>query len=57
MYGLLSLAVLASVASAAVAALNDTNEYRLKSELKPDQRNKRLFENLVSGPPIVAKRI
>jgi hypothetical protein len=57
MYGLLSLAVLASVASTAVAALNGTNEYRLKSELKPDQRNKRLFENLVSGPPIVAKRI
>jgi hypothetical protein len=57
MYGLFSLAILASVASTAVAALNDTNEYRLKTELKPHQRNKRLFENLVSEPPIVASRI
>jgi hypothetical protein len=57
MYGLFSLAIFAFVASTAVAALNDTNEYRLKTELKPHQRNKRLFENLVSEPPIVAKRI
>jgi hypothetical protein len=57
MYGLFSLAVLASVVSTAVAGLNDTNEYRLKTELKPHQRNKRLFENLVSEPPIVASRI
>jgi hypothetical protein len=48
MYGLSKLAVLASIASSALAALNDTGEYRLKSELKPHQRNKRLFENLVS---------
>jgi len=49
MYGLSTLAVLATIASSAVAALNDTGEYRLKTELKPHQRNKRLFENLVSG--------
>lgn len=49
MYGLSTFAVLASIASTAVAALNDTTEYRLKTELKPHQRNKRLFENLVSG--------
>jgi hypothetical protein len=48
MYGLSTLAVLATLASSAVAALNDTGEYRLKTELKPHQRNKRLFENLVS---------
>ena len=48
MYGLSTLAVLATIASSAVAALNDTGEYRLKTELKPHQRNKRLFENLVS---------
>jgi hypothetical protein len=57
MYGLFTLVVLASVASTAVAALNDTNEYRLKTELKPSQRDKHLFENLVSEPPILAKRI
>jgi hypothetical protein len=51
MYGLSKLAVLAFVASSALAALNDTGEYRLKSELKPHQRNKRLFENLVSKVP------
>jgi len=49
MYGLSTLAVLATMASSAVAALNDTGEYRLKTELKPHQRNKRLFENLVSA--------
>ena len=49
MYGLSTLAVLATIASSAVAALNDTGEYRLKTELKPHQRNKRLFENLVSN--------
>jgi hypothetical protein len=48
MYGLSKLVVLVSIASSALAALNDTGEYRLKSELKPHQRNKRLFENLVS---------
>lgn len=48
MYGLSTLAVLATIASSAVAALNNTGEYRLKTELKPHQRNKRLFENLVS---------
>jgi hypothetical protein len=48
MYGLSTLAVFATIASSAVAALNDTGEYRLKTELKPHQRNKRLFENLVS---------
>lgn len=46
MYGLSTLAVLATIASSAVAALNNTGEYRLKTELKPHQRNKRLFENL-----------
>ncbi|GAB7335683.1 hypothetical protein MBLNU13_g07993t1 [Cladosporium sp. NU13] len=46
MYGLSTLAVVATIASSAVAALNDTGEYRLKTELKPHQRNKRLFENL-----------
>lgn len=49
MFGLSKLAVFASIASSALAALNDTGEYRLKSELKPHQRNKRLFENLVSS--------
>lgn len=49
MYGLSTLAVLATIASSAVAAVNDTGEYRLKTELKPHQRNKRLFENLVSN--------
>jgi hypothetical protein len=49
MYGLSTLAILATIASSAVAALNDTGEYRLKTELKPHQRNKRLFENLVSN--------
>lgn len=49
MYGLSTLAIFASIASSAVAALNDTGEYRLKTELKPHQRNKRLFENLVSN--------
>ena len=48
MYGLSKLAVFAAIASSALAALNDTGEYRLKLELKPRQRNKRLFENLVS---------
>ena len=48
MYGLSTLVILATIASSAVAALNDTGEYRLKTELKPHQRNKRLFENLVS---------
>ena len=48
MYGLSKLAILAAITSSALAALNDTGEYRLKSELKPHQRNKRLFENLVS---------
>ena len=51
MYGLSTLAVLATFASSAVAALNDTGKYRLKTELKPHQRNKRLFENLVSDEP------
>ena len=51
MYGLFTLAALASIASSAVAALNDTGEYRLKTELKPGQRNKRLFGNLVSDGP------
>lgn len=51
MYGLSTLAVLATIASSVVAALNNTGEYRLKTELKPHQRNKRLFENLVSGVP------
>jgi len=46
MYRLSILAVLATIASTAVAALNDTSEYRLRTELKPGQRNKRLFENL-----------
>ena len=49
MYGLSTLAVLATIASSAVAAVNDTGEYLLKTELKPHQRNKRLFENLVSN--------
>ena len=48
MYGLPTLVVFAVIASSALAALNDTSEYRLKTELKPHQRNKRLFENLVS---------
>jgi hypothetical protein len=52
MYGLSALAVLATIASTAVAALNDTSEYRLKSVLKPGQRNKRLFENLVGATVI-----
>jgi hypothetical protein len=50
MYGLSSLAILAFFANTAVAALNDTTEYRLKTELKPHDGDKRLFENLVSGP-------
>ena len=49
MYGLSTLAVLATIASSAVAAVDDTGEYRLKTELKPHQRNKHLFENLVSN--------
>ena len=57
MYRLSILAVLATVASTAVAALNDTSEYRLKTELKPGQRNKRLFENLVSSIVFYTSRV
>lgn len=41
-----TLLLLASMASLGLAALNTTQQYRLKSELKPGQRSKRLFENL-----------
>jgi len=56
MYRISILAVLATIASTAAAALNDTSEYRLKTELKPGQRNKRLFENLVSSLIIYVPR-
>lgn len=41
-----SLAVLASIASTAFAQLNDTGEYRLKTQVKPHQRGKGLYDNL-----------
>lgn len=46
MYSFTSLLMLASMVTSGLAALNDTQQYRLKSELKPGQRNKRLFENM-----------
>lgn len=48
MYGLSSLALLASIASTAVAQLNTTVEYRLKSDLKANQTNGVLYQDLVS---------
>jgi hypothetical protein len=57
MYGLSTLALLATIASTALGALNDTSEYRLKSELKPGQMNKRLFENLVSATNTLHTRL
>lgn len=47
MYGLSNLVVLATMASTALAAAsNETREYRLKTEVKPHQRNKRFYDNL-----------
>lgn len=46
MYGLSTCALLASIASVAVAQLNETAEYRLKSDVKSDQTNQVLFQDL-----------
>lgn len=46
MYGFSTLALLASIASTVVAQQNETAEYRLKSEVKPNQTNQVLYEDL-----------
>lgn len=42
----LSLIALASLATTALGALNNTLEYRLKTEVKPHQRGKRFYDSL-----------